>query len=132
MMKGRMLIVDDEENILLAVGEYFDFHGYDVACAHDLPEAKARLDQSDFAVVIADLRLGIEGSEGLDVVSYARERSKATKIVMLTAYGNAEVIAEAYRRGVDAFLAKPQPLGVLAQLVTALQLGEPNRERANS
>ena len=128
-----MLIVDDEERILVAVGEYFDFQGYDVACAHDLPEAKALLDGRDYAVVIADLRLtGIDASDGLELVTYARARNAATKILLLTAYGTPDVVAEAYRRGADAFLAKPHPLPDLAQLVIALLTADRIKGRTNS
>lgn len=119
-MKSRMLIVDDEERILLAVGDYFDFHGYDVARADELHVAKRLLDDHEYDVVLADLRLGIDGREGLDLVSYVREKSTLTKIVLLTAYGTEEIVAEAYRRGTDAFLDKPQPLADIAQLVSSL------------
>ncbi len=123
-----MLIVDDEERILLAVGDYFDFHDHAVACARDLCEAKALIARCHYDVVIADLRLtGIDGSEGLELVTYIREKSTVTKIVLLTAYGNDEIMAEAYRRGADAFLAKPQPLADIAQLVRSLLIGPPNQ-----
>ncbi len=116
-----MLIVDDEERILLAVGDYFDFYGYDVALAHELNGAKRLLDLHEYDVILADLRLtGIDGWEGLDLISYAREKSASAKIVLLTAYGTKEIVAEAYGRGADAFLAKPQPLADIALLVRSL------------
>lgn len=116
-----MLLIDDEERILLAMGDYFDFQGYDVACGHDLSEAKRLLDTQVYDVVIVDLRLtGVDGDEGLDLVSLVRGKGVATKVVLLTAYGTGEIQAEAYRRGADAFLAKPQPLAHIAQIVRSL------------
>ena len=65
---GRLLIVDDEAAIRLALGEYFRRRGWTVDSAAEKEEAEALLACTEYAVVIADLRLtGIYGVEGLDV-----------------------------------------------------------------
>lgn len=120
-MKLRMLIIDDEDRILSAVSGYFDHLGYSVECASEIEDAERLLDASRYDIVLADLRLsGIEGVEGLEIVSYVREKSPRTKVVLLTAYGTAAIREEAVRRGVDAFLNKPQPLAEIARVVSAL------------
>jgi CheY-like chemotaxis protein len=117
----RMLIVDDEEPILLAMQEYFRTLGYEVDCAREKEEAEALLAKVSYALVIADLRLtGIYGVEGLELVAYVRQRCANTRMILLTAYGTPEIEAEARRLGVDAFLYKPKPLPELAQIVMAL------------
>src|SRR5215212_2538352 len=84
----RMLIVDDEEAILFAMEEYFTTRGYQVSCARELEEAQALLSFAQYDVVIADLRLtGINGAEGLELLSFVRACSPRTKILLLTAYG---------------------------------------------
>jgi two-component system OmpR family response regulator len=117
----RLLIVDDEEPILLAMQEYFQRFGYDVDCARELEEAEALLAKLPYVLVVADLRLtGIYGVEGLELVGYVRQRCPRTRIILLTAYGTPEIETEARRLGVDAFIYKPQPLPELAQIVLAL------------
>jgi len=117
----RILVVDDEEAIRFAVGEYFTTAGYLVDVASELADARALLDRTMYAVVIADLRLSEPaGTEGLEVVSYARERCPATRIIVFTAYGSPAMEREARRRGVDAFLQKPQPLPEIARIVSDL------------
>jgi len=117
----RLLIVDDEEPILLAMQEYFQSFGYEVDCARELEEAEALLAKLQYALVVADLRLtGIYGVEGLELVGYVRQRCPRTRIILLTAYGSPEIEAEARRLGVDAFVYKPKPLAELAQIVLAL------------
>lgn len=116
-----MLVVDDEDYILRALEKYFETQNYKVDCARELEEAQALLTYIDYSIVIADLRLtGINGAEGLDIVRYIRERTSETRIILLTAYGSPEVEQEARRRGVDAFLYKPQPLKKLAEIIAGL------------
>jgi DNA-binding response OmpR family regulator len=117
----RLLIVDDEEPILIAMQEYFRTPGYQVDCARELEEAEALLSKVSYSLVVADLRLtGIYGVEGLELIGYIRQRCPNTRMIVLTAYGTPEIEKEALRLGVDAFLYKPKPLPALAQIVVAL------------
>ena len=114
-MIHRILIVDDEEPILFAMREYFTALSYLVDCARDLEEAYAFLSTHSYSLIVADLRLtGSHEVEGLEIVKAVRERSPATRIIMLTAYGSLEVEEEAIRSGVDVFLHKPKPLPEVA------------------
>jgi DNA-binding response OmpR family regulator len=120
-MKPRILVVDDEEPILLALREYFAPLKYEVDCARELEEAEALLSHIRYDLLIADLRLtGSHGNEGLELIRFVRERSPWTRIIVLTGYGSAEIESEAVGRGVDAFLQKPMPLADLAEIVAAL------------
>src|ERR1043166_984105 len=66
----RILIVDDEDLIVLAMRKYFEGLGYLVDSAFELEEAQAMLANYEYDLVIADLRLtGIGGVEGLQIVS---------------------------------------------------------------
>ncbi len=67
-----------------------------------------------------DRLTGIHGTEGLNIVSYARERCPWTRIIVLTAYGSPDIEKEAYRLGADSFLHKPIPLPDVAQIVFGL------------
>lgn len=120
-MAQRILVVDDEAPILLAMGSYFRKHGYDVDCAREREEAEALLTTRRYACVIADLRLtAAHGADGLEIVGFVRERCPFTRIIIMTAYGSAATEREARHRGVDAFLHKPKPLPDLAQIVYGL------------
>ncbi|MBZ5526576.1 MAG: response regulator [Acidobacteriia bacterium] len=126
-MTHRALFVDDQEVILFAMREYFTSLGYEVECAGELGEAVGLVRERDYSVVIADLQLTGSGcTEGLDLVRAVREKSRATRVIMLTAYGSPEVEAEAKQCGVDVFLHKPQPLAEIARLAKLLLEGVPS------
>jgi two-component system response regulator PilR (NtrC family) len=125
-MTHRALFVDDQDVILFAMREYFSSLGYEVDCAGELGQAVGLVGERDYALVIADLQLtGSRCTEGLDLVKAVREKSRATRVIMLTAYGSPEVEAEAKQCGVDVFLHKPQPLAEIARLAGRLLEGLP-------
>lgn len=118
LLSQKMLVVDDERTITLAIKSYFSRQGYAVDCAQELEEAEALMANVHYDVVIADLRLsGMHGSEGLEIVRSVRERYPNTRVILLTAYGSPELEAAALRYGVHSFLQKPKPLAELAQVV---------------
>jgi len=117
----RLLIVDDEPSILIGMRRFLLGRGYVVDCAEEKEEAEALLACTEYAVVIADLRLtGIYGVEGLDIIQWSRHLRPETRVVLLTGNGTPEIETEARRRGADAFLHKPLPLPQLEAVVDSL------------
>jgi len=117
----RLLIVDDEESICFSMSEYFSLHGYKVDTARELEEAEKLLEATEYKVVIQDLRLSIKhDADGLDMIRLIKEQNPQARIIVLTAYGSAEIEDEARRCGADAFLRKPKPLSQVAQVVQGL------------
>ncbi len=117
----KILIVDDEELIVVAMRKYFDGLGYSVDAAHELEEAQALLANRRYDLVIADLRLtGIGGVEGLQIVSDVHQRYADTRVILLSAYGTPEIERESYNRGADAFLHKPKSMMEIASVAVNL------------
>jgi DNA-binding NtrC family response regulator len=126
----RLLVVDDEEAILFSMSEYFSLHGYKVDTAREMEEVEKLLGASDYKVVIQDLRLSLtNNSDGLEMIRTIRQHNPQTRIIVLTAYGSAEMEEEARRCGADAFLRKPKPLSQVAQVVQGL-IEAPPRQAA--
>ena len=94
-----------------ALAEYFRESGPAVDAASEKEEAELRLACTEYAVVIADLRLtGIYGVEGLDIIQVVAPPPPGNARRPPTGNGTPEIEAEARRRGADAFLHKPLPL----------------------
>ena len=123
---GRLLVVDDEPAIRFALSEYFTTQGWTVDSAAEKEEAEALLACTEYAAVIADLRLtGIYGVEGLDIIRWSHRLRSETRVVLLTGNGTAEIESEARRRGADAVLHKPLPLPDLEAVIDSLVAARP-------
>lgn len=119
-MRERILVIDDDEQLVNAYKEYLSRRGYQVDAAQELEEAQTLLAHFPYSVVITDLRLNKLQFGGLDLVKYIREQSLPVRIVVLTAYGWPELKAEASLHGADAFLRKPARLAELGETVSLL------------
>jgi two-component system, NtrC family, response regulator AtoC len=117
----NLLVVDDEESICFSMREYFSQHGYNVDTAREMDEAEGLIRETDYKVIIQDLRLGLtRHPDGIDIIKLVHKRNPETRIIVLTSYGSKEVEEEARRAGADAFLRKPKPLSHVAQVVQGL------------
>ena len=118
---NKLLVVDDEESICFSMSEYFSQHGFKVDTAREIEEAEGLIKETDYQVIIQDLRLGLDPRpDGLEIIKLVHEQNPETRIVVLTSYGSPEVEAEARRAGADAFLRKPKPLSQVAQVIQGL------------
>ena len=121
-----ILIVDDQESTLFAMAEYFTSRGFVVDGACEVREAEMLLAANPYAAVITDLQLtASHDRQGLDLITHVRQQRPSACIILLTAHGSPRVEAEARRRGVDAFLVKPQPLSVVEQTIRDLLASRP-------
>jgi two-component system OmpR family response regulator len=114
----RLLLVDDEQNVLVGMGRKFRAAGFHVDTAAEREEAEALLASETYDGVIVDLSLtGGYGPEGFKVIVCARENCPRARVLVLTASGSAETRSEAFRLGADAFLQKPQPLDEIRRVL---------------
>jgi DNA-binding response OmpR family regulator len=121
MATRRILIVDDEDLIVMAMRKYFEGLGFLVDGAFELEEAQALLANYRYDLVIADQRLtGIGGVEGLQIVSDVHQRCANSRVVLLSAFGTPEIERESYNRGADAFLHKPKAMMEIAHVARTL------------
>lgn len=117
----RLLIVDDEPNVLFAISSYLGGTNWMVDCASELEEAQALLANVVYDVVITDVRLSdVQQAEGLHVISFIRDRAIDVPLVVLTAFETDEIRREVERLGVDVLLCKPQPLELIVRLIDEL------------
>src|SRR5262245_6363923 len=103
--------------------EYFRLYNYQVDCAHDVDDATTRLNASSYAIMIVDLNLDkTHELNGFKVIKIARKHFPEMRIIVLTAYGSAEVESAARDLGVSSFLYKPSPLSEVARIVFELSM----------
>ena len=100
------LVVDDEEGVRFFLQETLGRAGHVVVTASSGEEALDRLRDSQFDLVVVDLKLGGR-VDGLRVLETARWRWPDSAVVILTAHGSLESAMAAIREGVDGYLLKP-------------------------
>src|SRR3989441_8387853 len=104
-MKGRILIVDDERAIGLAIQRLLGGRGYDVETALSAEEALEKLGRSASLLVITDLTLPKQS--GMDLLRAIRESSPETAVIMITAHGSERAAVEAMKLSAADDLPKP-------------------------
>jgi len=114
-VRARILLVDDEPNILLTVKEILVQEGYDVDAAPDGLSALKALQHSTYDLVLTDLKM--EGMDGLALLEEVRKHSPQTVTVMMTGYGSVDSAIEAVRSGAYEYLLKPVAVEELKQAV---------------
>ena len=116
----KILIVDDEQSILLSLSHALKTSGVEVIACDEIEQAEEALGNSHFDVVIADIRMsGIEGIEGLELLTYIKERYP-TEVIIMTGYGSDEIKTEASRRGALRYFMKPVDIGELKDQLSAI------------
>jgi len=122
-MAERILIADDDETLRESLELVLAAEGYEVTGARDGTAALAALEAQPVDVVLCDLRM--PGQDGLELLPQILRRVPGTTVILMSAYGSADLAVEALRRGAYDYLAKPfQP----AELLLALRKAR-ERER---
>jgi putative two-component system response regulator len=111
----RILIVDDEETIRLALRKFLRSRGYEVEIAGSGDQAMEFLDRDSFSLMLCDVRM--PGMTGVQVVPLARQKDRDLAIIMLTAVNDAATATEVLASGATDYLMKPVELADLQQAV---------------
>jgi DNA-binding NtrC family response regulator len=120
-MRKHLLLVDDEPTILMAFKKLLQNPEISVDTADSIESAKELVDKRAYAAVIADLRLsGFAGEEGLEIIQYVKGRSPETQIILITAYGNQDIMKKAYNLGAAFYFEKPISTNILKSALKSL------------
>ncbi|SHG35989.1 sigma-54 dependent transcriptional regulator [Massilia sp. CF038] len=131
MSSPRVLVVDDEADLRELLEITLVRMGLDVDSAETLREARAFLSQTDYALVLTDMRL--PDGLGLELVREVTASNKSTPIAVVTAYGSADNAVIALKAGAFDYVSKPVVLDELRVMVqSALRLSAPNHDSAGA
>ena len=104
-MTPRILVVDDERTIGLAIQRLLSARGYDVETLQCGEQAIERLQEGDVHLVITDLNLG--QTNGMDLLRYIKQHRPDTAVIVITAYGSEKIAVEAMKLGAADYVPKP-------------------------
>ena len=116
MRKTRILIIEDETDVLEANRMFLEAEGYEVACAINLKEARNILWERPPDLILLDVLLP-DGS-GFDFCGEIRGRT-AAPIIFLTCMNSSEQIVGGFTLGADDYITKPYNMDILSARIAA-------------
>jgi two-component system response regulator GlrR len=128
---ARLLVVDDDADLLRLLSMRLHAAGYQVATATSAEAALSQLEVERPQVVLSDVRL--PGRDGLALFDEIRRRHPALPVILLTAHGTIPDAVEATARGVFGYLTKPYDAReLLDKIAQAVALGAPAPQQAGA
>src|SRR6195256_6167759 len=106
----RILIADDQTDVLAALRLLFKSEPFEVQTASSPAGVLKAIDSQELDVVLIDLNYARDttsGSEGLDLLSRIRVVDPTLPVVVMTVWGSVDLAVEAMRRGARDFIQKP-------------------------
>ena len=116
--RKSILIVDDEENLLLLLERILTRQGYKVVTAQNSYDASALLKSRIFELAILDIKMF--PLDGVFLLGEIKDRSPATKVIMITAYPTVNTRTECIKKGASTYLTKPLDIQELKTTVDGL------------
>src|SRR5213594_737563 len=127
MASPRLLVADDQPDILEALKLLLKGEGFDVETAASPRAVLTAIEARDFDALLVDMnytRDTTSGAEGLDLLSHVHAMDGAPPVVVMTAWGSIDGAVEAMRRGARDYVEKPwDNRRLLATLRTQVELG---------
>ncbi|MDD3853036.1 MAG: response regulator [Syntrophomonadaceae bacterium] len=119
-MGNRILIVDDQKGVRRLLEELFKRESWEVFIAGDGLEAVTEVERINPDIVLMDMKM--PNMNGLEASEQILSRFPDTYIVMMTAYGEMDVVKLALETGVKRCVTKPFDIMVLRDLVNELRM----------
>jgi two-component system response regulator (stage 0 sporulation protein F) len=117
-MKGTILIVDDQKGVRRLLEELFKKEGWEVHMAADGREAIEQVDALLPDIILMDMKM--PNMNGLEASQRILEKHGDVNIIMMTAYGEMEIVNKALDAGVKKCITKPFDIMDLRNMVNQL------------
>ena len=117
-MAQKILIVDDEVNILMSLEYLLKRKGYTVYIARNGNEAMALADENQPDLVLLDIMM--PDVDGYEVCQFLKAKAQAPKVIFLSAKSKKTDIEKGYAVGADLYLLKPFSTRQLVQEIKTL------------
>ena len=123
---GKILIVDDDEDVLLAAKMLLKKHAHQVTIEKNPNKIPFLLNNDTYDVILLDMNFSKDitsGKEGFYWLSQITERDPNAVVILITAFGDVEMAVRALKEGATDFVLKPwQNEKLLATISAAIKL----------
>ena len=116
MKKAKIMMVEDEADVLSINREYFEGKGYSVVCTHTIHDARFLLEEHSPDLILLDVTL--PDGTGFDFCAELRKTTNAP-VIFLTCMDENESVIKGLTKGGDDYVTKPYDLNVLGARVAS-------------
>jgi DNA-binding NtrC family response regulator len=107
-MTKRILVVDDDRQMVTTLCDILGLHGWETSRGHDGSAATEMVVAQELDLVLMDVVMPT--MNGVEALRAIKKRRPETRVILMTAYAAGALLAEAEREGVFRILAKPVQL----------------------
>ena len=133
MEQPRILIIDDDHDVLITARMFLEQLDYDVTVLSDPEKIESQIRHTSFDVILLDMnfqRGKTEGAEGIRWLETIRKLDRRVVVILMTAFGDVELAVRGIKAGAFDFILKPwQNAKLHASILSALKLQQTSREK---
>jgi len=115
MERLRILLVDDEEDLVGAMAEHLALRGFQVETATSASEALRRLHEDQFDVLILDVKM--PGTGGLNLMAEMKKQRPDLPVILFTGHGSVADAERGMQEGAFEYLMKPMDVDELVETI---------------
>lgn len=119
MKKGKILIIDDEQELVTTLAERLNIRGYEANGVTSFSESVRFLKELPDVVI---LDIGLQDTDGLEVLKRIKEMNPSIQVIMLSGYGDNERINKSLQNGAFDYLIKPVEIEELISKIESAKL----------
>ena len=113
--KISILIVDDEESVRDSLSNWFIEDGYSVECAENAKKALHMLEDREFDIILADIKM--PGMDGMEMHRRIRALNRDSIVIIMTAFASVDTAVQALKDGAFDYITKPFDPDDLSHLI---------------
>jgi len=133
MADPRILIIDDDHDVLLTARMFLEQLNFDVTVLSNPEKILSQIDKEHYDVILLDMnfqRGKTEGAEGIRWLEAIRKHDPRAVVILMTAFGDVELAVKGIRAGALDFILKPwQNSKLHASILSALKLKQSHQEK---
>lgn len=104
-MKPKLLIVDDEEEIVATLKRFFDLHEFDIVTANNAAEALIILEKEKINIALLDINM--PEMDGIELLNRIKKWDFSIQVIMMTAYSTFDKTLRSLEMGASDYILKP-------------------------
>ena len=118
----NILIIEDDAAFCKMLQKFLTKHNHQVQTSFSAPDAKIKLSETTFDVVLTDVRL--PNYDGIQLLSDIKESNPETQVILMTGYAEVSAAVKAMKNGAYDYISKPfTPTDIVALVENALKAG---------